>query len=421
MKNSAQVVIIGGGVNGCLLAYHLAKSGLDVVLLEENYLASGATGRSQAGIRQNLIPLFATKQNIKLAKRSVEIFEQLGDRFDRDVEFTQHGSLLLAHNQAEKNLFRQVMARQREQGIQSTWVTNHQIADEIAPCLDVDKAETLGGLYCPSDAQVNPFKLTHTYAEFANREGALIYTGTKAISIEVDHQKVIGVNTSKGRIQAEKVVVAGGAKTRKLAKTAGVTLPTFPERHEIAITEPLAPFLDPIVFSPHHWTIFGQTERGGVIGGWSGVAKKASDYNQEADAKILSAYSRYLALFIPNLRKVNILRFWSGLFDIPIDFTPIVGETWIKNLFVNCGFAGHGITYAPALGELLTELITTGSTSNQDIMDSLSPKRFRSPKKYVEQTLWRFMDRIPDTTWEKMRSPLGKLMLRWGHLISKLM
>ena len=180
MKKKADVVIIGGGINGCSLAYNLAKKKVDVVVVEKNYLSSGATGACGAGIRQQ----WSTIENAKLSIESVKIFEKLSKELDQDIEFRQGGYLIAVHDekeliQAEKNV-----AMQRSLGLKVDILDVGKI-NSIIPILDVKGMNVIGATFCPTDGHANPFKTNFAYAYAARINGAEIYTHTKVKRIKI--------------------------------------------------------------------------------------------------------------------------------------------------------------------------------------------------------------------------------------------
>ncbi|NIQ06783.1 MAG: FAD-binding oxidoreductase [Candidatus Korarchaeota archaeon] len=375
MKEEAEVVVVGGGVNGTTIAYNLTKREMDVALFEKDFLSSGATGRSGAGIRQQ----FATRENIKLAKRSVEIFEQLSDELDRNLDYRQGGYLIPVHSEEEGKDFEDRIKLQNEMGVESRWLELEEV-HELVPELNIENIGAIGASWCPSDGYIDPFKLTLAYAENAEDLGAKIYTHTKVNDILVHNGEIVGVKTEKGTIKTNTVVAAAGAWTRDIAAMVGLELPNYPERHEIYVTDKLEHFLDPMIIDFHDNIYFHQAEAGGIFGGWGGYAPKAPDYNTDTSLKFLKNFSRLLVKYIPKLSEVNILRQWAGFYDVTPDAKPILGKTDVKGFIVVCGFSGHGLMISPATGELITELITEGRTSMPDVMEDLSLERFKKGK-----------------------------------------
>ena len=183
MKNKADVVIIGGGVNGCSLAYNLTKKGLKVVLVEKKYLSSGATGACGAGIRQQ----WSTRENASLAIESVKIFEGLTKELGEDIEFRQGGYLIAIHDEKEMKQAEKNVALQRSLGLKVDILPPEDIP-MVVSILDVQGMRAIGATFCPTDGHANPFKTTFAYANAARTEGAEIYTHTKVIGLKVSRK-----------------------------------------------------------------------------------------------------------------------------------------------------------------------------------------------------------------------------------------
>jgi sarcosine oxidase subunit beta len=171
MKNKADVVIIGGGVNGCSLAYKLSKKGLSVVVVEKNYLSSGATGACGAGIRQQ----WSTHENASLAIQSVKMFEGLSRELGQDIEFRQGGYLIAVHDEKEMNQAEKNVALQRSLGLKVDILKPEEITN-VVPILDVQGMKAIGATFCPTDGHANPFRTTIAYADAARNLGAEINT-----------------------------------------------------------------------------------------------------------------------------------------------------------------------------------------------------------------------------------------------------
>jgi len=207
MKCNTDVVIIGGGVSGCSLAYILAKKGIDVVVAEKNYLSSGATGACGAGIRQQ----WSTKENTELAIKSIKIFESLSTKLGQDIELRQGGYLIAVHDAKEMKQAEKNVNMQRSLGLKVDILDSNEIND-VVPVLDVKGMAAIGATFCPTDGHANPFKTTFAYANAARKKGADIYTHTKVTDIKTINKKISAVKTDKGIIKTNTVVNAEQCK-----------------------------------------------------------------------------------------------------------------------------------------------------------------------------------------------------------------
>jgi sarcosine oxidase subunit beta len=378
MKNKAEVVIIGGGVNGCSLAYRLAKKGLDVVLLERKYLSSGATGACGAGIRQQ----WSTKENASLAIQSVKIFEQLSKELGQDIEFRQGGYLIAVHDKKEMKQAEKNVAMQRSLGLKVDILTPEQIT-EIVPILDVKGMKAIGATFCPTDGHANPFRTTFAYADAARKLGAEINTHTTVTDVKIKNKEISSVVTDKGTIQTTIVVNAAGIDSKAIAEMVHVKLPLTPFRKEIMATERLQPLFEAMVISFKDGIYFSQQKEGQIVGGIP-IPEEKGGYKTMPTFAFLSHMSQTLTRYAPVLKHVNVLRHWTGFYDVTPDARPILGEVKEVKGFIQCnGFSGHGFMISPMVSKLLARLIAEKKTSEE--LDNLLLDRFKG--KNIEKEL----------------------------------
>jgi sarcosine oxidase subunit beta len=356
-KRTADTIIIGGGVNGVATAYNLAKRGMtDVVVLEKSYPGCGATGRCGGGIRQQ----WGLEQNIVLARESVRIFEKLSAELRFNIFFRQGGYLMLVYDEREHELVKNTIPLHNSLGVPTRFLDRKDIA-EFVPGLNTDGV--IGGAYCPTDGTAYPYAVLWGYAEAARRLGARIYNYAEAKTVARLSDGVFQVDTDGATFQSPRLVNVAGAKTRDIAAQLGVEIPTRPFRHEIAVTEPLMSFLEPMVISPKKGFYFSQSMRGEVVGGISGDDEPSS-FTTVSSPEFLFKYAAALREVFPGLGTARIIRQWAGSYDMSPDHRPIVGGVdGVDGYYHACGFSGHGFMLSPIVSQLLSELITTGSTS----------------------------------------------------------
>ncbi|KAA0005577.1 MAG: FAD-binding oxidoreductase [Thermoplasmata archaeon] len=373
MIKKTDVVIIGGGVNGCSLAYNLAKRGIDVTLFEKKYLSSGATGACGAGIRQQ----WSTRENALLAIESVKIFEKLSRELGEDIEFRQGGYLIMVHDEEEMKQAEKNVSMQRSLGLKVDILEPDEIND-IVPILDVKGINAVGATFCPSDGHANPFKTTFAYANAARKLGAKLYTHTTVNKIRVKDGTVVGVSTDKGFIKTSVVVNAAGVWSRDIARLTGVKLPNVPFRKEIMATERFKLLFEAMVISFKDGIYFSQQREGQIVGGIP-IPGEKSGYKTMPTFAFLQHMAKTLTRYAPVLKHVNMLRHWTGFYDVTPDARPILGETPGIKGFIQCnGFSGHGFMISPMVTKILTEYIVDGRTS--DILEKLSLNRFKGKK-----------------------------------------
>ncbi len=357
MKSKADAVIIGGGVHGCSIAYHMAKKGWkDVVLLEKGTLACGATGRSVAGIRHQ----FGTEINIRLANESVRRMERLEEEleYSGSIELMQNGYLMLAYSEEELDLFscNRDLQKKIDPENQTEILTPEQAAG-LVPGLNLE------GLYGASfnrrDGHANPFHVTQAYAEAAARLGVKIRTGVEAARVQKEGHKITGVVTGNGEeISTPVVVAAAGAYTKTLGAQVGLDVPVIPERHQVAVTEPLEMILGIMVISFEHGAYFKQTPHGSLLLGVGDPEHEVKDFNEKSSWQFLFDVVKKTTFHWPALREANIIRQWAGLYDMTPDSQGIVGKTAVEGFYLDLGWSGHGFQLAPAVGRALAEIIS---------------------------------------------------------------
>jgi sarcosine oxidase subunit beta len=359
MRNSAAVVVIGGGVIGASIAYHLARKGArDIVLLEKNYLASGSTGRCAAGVREQ----FGTEMNCRLSKKSLEMFENLNEElaYKNDIEFKQKGYLILAYTQKEWDQFKKNVALQQSLGIPSRLVTPYE-AGQIVPTMNTQGL--LGATFCARDGHCNPFHTTVAYGEAAGRLNVELSCCTTVTGLDVRDGQVWGVTTDKGYIESRTVVIAAGAYSQTIAEMAGVTIPNYAERHQILVTEPVDPVQNPMVISFSRRFYCQQTPRGGFVMGM-GDANEPKDFDIGHSWQFLEEVTRVACDIIPSLAEARMVRQWSGLYDMTPDAQPVLGTLpGVSGCYIATGFSGHGFMLGPVTGLVMAEMILGMETS----------------------------------------------------------
>ncbi|RLF63285.1 MAG: FAD-binding oxidoreductase, partial [Thermoplasmata archaeon] len=220
MIEKADVVIVGGGVNGCALAYELSLKGIKAVVVERKHLASGATGRCGAGIRQQ----WSSRENAALAIESVRIFERLEEELGSSIGLRQGGYLIAIHDEKDMEQAEKNVEMQRSLGLDVSILEADEIND-IVPILDIEGMKAIGATFCPTDGHADPFKTTYAYANAAMRNGAEIYRFTEVQDIVTDGEEIKAVRTNRGTIKTGVVVNAAGAWSKKIAEMAGIELP----------------------------------------------------------------------------------------------------------------------------------------------------------------------------------------------------
>ncbi|HEX3759907.1 MAG TPA: FAD-binding oxidoreductase [Kofleriaceae bacterium] len=354
LPGQAEVVIVGGGVVGLAIAYNLARRGLDdVVVVERGYLAEGASGRNGGGVRQQ----WSTELNIRLMQESVELCRRFAVDLGVNVWFRQGGYLFLARNAREVARLEKNIAIQNRCGV-ATRMLEPARARDIVPELDL--SGIVAASYNPTDGILFPWPFLWGYARQAAAHGVRIFTQTPVGGLEPVRGGGYLVHTTRGAVRARRLINATGAWSPRLAAMIGVQVPTYPIRHEICSSEPLKPFLRPMVSELSSGLYCSQSMRGEIVGGVT-IPGHDSTYGMGSTLEFLATYARRLVRLMPILGEIKVLRQWAGPYDQSPDGNPILGAApGHPNFFLACGFVGHGFMMAPIVGKLYGEWLTGG-------------------------------------------------------------
>jgi len=368
VPSRAKVVIIGGGIMGLALAYNLAERGeSDVIVLDKGYLCAGASGRNGGGIRAQ----WGTPTLITLARRSIELMKRFARDMGINVWFRQGGYLFLAKSDAIVARIERGAKLHNQHGV-PTEILTPSAAREVVPELTL--AGVKAAAWNPKDAVIFPWPFVWGYAQQAQKRGVKVEPFTKVQGFEQSQGRITKVITDRGDIACDRVVLAAGAWSPQVARLAGVHLPNEPHRHEICSTEPLKPFLGPLVSVLDSGLYFSQSMRGEIVGGM-GDPKEPGGMNLGSTARFLSRYAQALTEQLPQTGRVKVLRQWSGPYDVTPDNSPILGPTpGISNLLQMSGFVGHGFMMAPAVAERMAAWMMTGESD--ELFERFTLSRF---------------------------------------------
>ncbi len=369
MERAADVVIIGGGVIGVSIAYHLAlrKAGA-IILLERGQLGEGSTSRCAGGIRTQ----FSTEINIRFSLESVKVFERFKEEFGVDPEFRRIGYLFLATEQRELEVFRQNIDLQRRFGIPVDFLESQEIKKRW-PYLKTD--DVLGGTYCASDGYAGPSEVLSGFASGAKKGGVKIYEGVEATGISIKEGRVAGVKTKEGEISAPVVVNAGGPYASLVGEMAGIKVPVKPLRRQLFVTAPFRLYDQqvPLTIDFHRGWYFRPEMDGFLL---SGPLDRAPSFNLNVDYEARVEASENATFRVPAFERARIARGWAGLYEISPDNHAILGPVpGLPGFILANGFSGHGFLHSPIVGRLIAELITDGQATTIDI-SPLSIERF---------------------------------------------
>jgi len=373
VPEKAEVVVIGGGVMGCSIAYQLAKQGIEVVLFEERNLASGATGRCAGGVLQlhgRDLNIDKTKDRLRVTKENncllLGIQEEIGD-----FEYRRVGYLDIVLNEGEWEQVKQLVAIQKQQGDDEIELLDKHETRELMPLLT---GNIVGSRYRPSDGNLNPFKLTYGLARAAKKHKALIFTQIRVEKILESGGRVKGVKTIRGETKAKWVVNATNAWASLLTEEVYIA----PIREIAMITEPVP---------KHRFCVFEagcgkefawgttQTQNGNLLIGGLGTPrdKECNYYNEVVALSEIRRCARNTLRLFPSLGGVNIIRSWAGTSAFTTDGISQVGSVPAKEGLIIAGGFPAGMACCLMVGKAVTRFITNGRTGLPDIYD---PARF---------------------------------------------
>jgi sarcosine oxidase subunit beta len=367
MRDHADVVVIGAGIMGLSIAYHLAERGItNVTVLDMGYLCGGASGRNGGGVRAQ----WSTAANVQLMLESMRMCREFAAKMKINVWLRQGGYLFLARTGALRRTLEDSVALQNDCGLRTRMLTPAE-ARRIVP--ELDGAGIEAASFSPDDGVVFPWPFVWGYAQAARAHGVEVATWQEVVGFDTAGTRIEGVRvrpsgppgTQPARtaltIRTRKVVNAAGAWSPQVAKMLGVLLPNRPHRHEICSTEPLKPWIKPLVADLSDGLYFSQSTRGEIVGG-IGNEYVPAGLDQGSSHAFLGKYARALVRTCPALSRVKVLRQWAGCYDLTPDANPICGPVdGLEHFYQASGFMGHGFMMAPAVGKLLAGVIADGS------------------------------------------------------------
>ena len=348
---AADIVVVGGGVVGTSIAFHLAEAGVDVCLLERGQLAGGSTSRAAGGFRAQ----FSDPLNIAIGLRSIEAFTHFGERPGVEIDLHQVGYLFLLDRPEDVTAFEVSVALQNELGVASRFVS----LDEAAALCPIAGLEgVLAATFSPLDGHASPEAVTQGYASAARAHGATIVTGCALDGIDVSGGHISRAETSLGGIDTGTVVCAAGVWSPEVARLVGVELPVEPYLREVGFTGPTPGLPDGIPLTVDFSTGFYFHREGpGLLFGMADP-DQAPGLDAATDPAWLEHVMEVADRRCPSLLDMGIAGGWKGHYEVTPDHNALVGEaTGVSRFVYATGFSGHGFLQAPAIGEIVRDLV----------------------------------------------------------------
>ncbi|HEV2884890.1 MAG TPA: FAD-binding oxidoreductase [Pyrinomonadaceae bacterium] len=382
MNETADVVIIGSGIVGSSVAYHLSEQGVTNVLVieREPHQGKGSTGKSMGGVRAQ----FSTPVNIQMSRYSIDFFSRFDEVLGHPADYRAHGYLFCATSEKHLDYLKANRERQKELGVTNVELVSRDDIAKFVPQLRVN--DIIGGTFCSTDGFVDPHSVMMGFMLKARERGTKLWLDTAVTGIEteaanvseVGTRRINGVKTTRGFVSTRVVVNAAGPWAAEVAQMAGATLPVEPLRRQLVPTEPFngLPQRFPMVIDMSTGFHF-RREGKGILLAWNDPEESPgfkTDFDPSFVEKILTRAADRVPCLVD--AEVNPRRAWAGLYEMTPDHHAIIGAAPdVEGLYFVNGFSGHGVMHSPASGRITADLILRGQS---DLIDAaqLSVERF---------------------------------------------
>ena len=371
----AEVAIVGGGVIGASIAWHLARAGMKDIVIVDRAMGSGegSTGKATGGFRAQ----FATSINVRLSLMARDALLRFKDEHGVDPGYQQVGYLWLASSESEMESIRAAQRIQRAEGLAEVRELAHSDITVINPL--VVAGDLVGGAFCPTDGYIKPLEILRGYLESATKLGVRVMWGAECTGMRRDaNRRISRLETTEGDVDVDTVVNAAGAWAARIASMAGVSLPVTALRRQAAFTEPCAgiPADKPMtIFMPSGFHIRARDGRALIC--WPNPEEPGAPDHLVADPKWIDAVTAMARSRVPLLREVEVDRSlcYAGLYEMSPDDHALIGRMpACENMYFANGSSGHGVMHSPAIGAIVADMIV-GNEPQLDV-NELRPSRF---------------------------------------------
>ena len=373
MKKTAEVVIIGGGIIGCATAYYLAKQGRDVIVLEgSDHIGNGGSSRNGGGVRQSGRDV----RELPLVMYGIKnLWPKLSEELEVDCEYHQDGNLRLGKSEKHREILTRLANSAQGVGLDVRRIDGEEVRQINSYLSD----EVLCASWCPTDGHANPLTTTLGFYKMARKMGVTFISGEPVRGLAVAKGKIRKVITPNNVYEGENVLVEAGLDSRDILTSVGIDIPMTNSLLECLVTEAQPHMFDQMLGTAEADFYGHQTKHGSfVFGGSSGLERYNKDNGMVSNnSKTAPCICRGIMKYFPDLKNAKIVRTWAGWMDASADGVPSIGKVdEIPGLYVACAFNGHGFGIAPAVGEQLAKLITTGVTDVS--LDELRYDRYKA-------------------------------------------
>jgi sarcosine oxidase subunit beta len=372
---TADIVIIGGGIVGSSIAWHLTHAGCKNVLVieRESSQGKGSTGKSMGGVRAQ----FSTPVNIQMSLYSIPFYAKFEEVVGHPADYRPQGYLFLATKESHLAYLRDNFARQKKLGLKTARLLSAEEIRAMLPQLRSD--DVLGGSFCSTDGFVDPYSVMNGFMASAIEHGATLWKKTEVIGISKDQQGTFRVETTRGPVSTRALVNAAGAWSAQIAKFVEIDLPVEPLRRMLVPSEPFSdfPHSSPMVIDMSTGFHFRPEGRGFLLA-WNDP-EETPGYKTDFEPAFIEKILMHAADRVPAFENlpVNPKRAWAGLYEMTPDHHCILGPVAsVPGFFLANGFSGHGVMHSPATGKILTDLILHGKTDVVNDVSVVSFERF---------------------------------------------
>ena len=357
-KSRYDLLIIGGGGHGLATAYYLAKNhGItNVAVVEKGWLGGGNTGRNTTVIRSN----YFYPESTDLYDMALTLYEGLSRELNYNIMFSQRGVLNMVHSPAEMEIAARLVNAMQINGSDAELLSLEEVRQKV-PLYNFGpeaRYPVYGGVFQGRAGVARHDAVAWGYARAASREGVDIIQNCEVLDVIIEDGRCRGVRTSRGDIRAERTGMAVAGHSSFLAAKAGFRLPLTSYTLQACVTEPVKPVLDTVVLSPATGTYVSQSDKGELVIG--GGLDRIPSYQQRGNLPTLQTVLSGLVEMFPSFGQLGLMRQWGGIVDVSPDSSPIIGESPLKGLYLNCGWGTGGFKAIPAGGVLFAELLATG-------------------------------------------------------------
>jgi sarcosine oxidase subunit beta len=371
-KPRYDVIIVGGGGHGLATAYYLAKNHRigNVAVIERGWIGGGNTGRNTTIVRSN----YLFPESARLYDFSLKLYEGLSHDLNFNIMLSQRGLVMLAHSRHDLDSMSRWANAMRMNGIAAEILTRDEVG-QLAPALDLSpgaRLPILGGFAQRRAGTARHDAVAWGYARAASALGVDIIQNCEVRGFIRQEGRVVGVETTRGAVRAERVGIAAAGHSSVIAALAGVKLPVTSYALQAMVSEPIKPILDTVVLSPATGAYVSQSDKGEIVLG--AMLDLYPSYAQRGSFAVKQAILAASLEIFPSFSRLQLLRQWAGIVDVVHDSSPIIGATPVPGLFINCGWGTGGFKAIPVGGWTLAHVLATGR--NHPLAEPFQLERF---------------------------------------------